>query len=93
VKKHIWGHTHPHRGPAPMRAHADCTGRITEYDAALPAGGTAIPARPDSAKAWMTGMLQEDWQRQRGTVIRLAIDARLAGHGTWTLPCEIEVGE
>jgi hypothetical protein len=38
----------------------------------------------------MTGMTKQDWQRQRGTVIRLAIDARHDEHGTWTIPCEID---
>jgi hypothetical protein len=40
----------------------------------------------------MTGVRQQAWQYQRGNVIRLTIDATHAEHGTWTLPCEINLG-
>ncbi|GEM_PF-5647611 len=37
-------------------------------------------------------MTQQEWRRQRGTVIRLAIEARHDEHGTWTIPCEMDAG-
>jgi hypothetical protein len=93
VKTHIWGPYMFTPGTGPDEARADSTGRVTAYEAALPVGEELPfqlePTRPGS---WMTAMSQEDWQRQRGTVIRLAIDATHAQHGIWTLPCEIEVG-
>jgi hypothetical protein len=36
-------------------------------------------------------MSPHDWQREQGTVIRLALDAEHTEHGTWMLPCEIDV--
>jgi hypothetical protein len=92
IKDHIWGPYMVTPGTGPDEARADRTGRVTVYEAALPVGEELPfqlePTRPGS---WMTGMSQEDWQRQRGTVIRLAIDATHVQHGTWTLPCEVDV--
>lgn len=94
VKTHIWGPYMFTPGTGPDEARAEPTGRVTEYKAELPVGEELPfqldPTRPGS---WMTGMSQEDWQRQRGTVIRLAIDAIHAQHGKWTLPCEVDIGD
>jgi hypothetical protein len=94
VKDHIWGSYMFTPGTGPDEARADPTGRVTAYEAKLPVGEELPfqldPSRPGS---WMAGMSQEDWQRQRGTVIRLAIDAVHAQHGKWTLPCEVDIGD
>lgn len=67
---------------------------MTPYSAVLPAGEELpFQLEPTTPGVWMTGMSQEDWQRQRGTVIRLAIDAHHDAHGDWTLPCEIDVAQ
>jgi hypothetical protein len=93
VKAHIWGPYMFTAGTGPDQARANATGRVTEYDQALPVGEELPfqlePTRPGS---WMTGMTQQAWQDQRGNVIRLAIVATHAEHGTWTLPCEIDLG-
>lgn len=78
-------------GTGPDEARADRTGRVTEYNADLPVGEELpFQLEPTRTGSWMGGMTQQDWQRQRGTVIRLAIDARHNEHGTWTIPCEID---
>lgn len=94
IKDHIWGPYMFTPGTGPDEARADRTGRVTAYEAVLPVGEELPfqldPTRPGS---WMTGMSQEDWQRQRGTIMRIAIDAMHSQHGTWTLPCEIDLGK
>jgi len=35
-------------------------------------------------------MTMPDWQRLRGTVIRIAFTAEHTEYGTWYLPCEID---
>lgn len=92
IKDHIWGPYMFTPGTGPDEARADRTGRVTAYDAELPVG-EELPFQLEQTRPgrWMAGMSQEDWQRQRGTVVRLAIDAVHNQHGTWTLPCEIEV--
>lgn len=93
VRNHIWGPYMFTPGTGPDEARADRTGRVTAYEATLPVGEELLfqlePTRPGS---WMTGTSQEDWQRQCGSVVRIAIDAVHAKHGKWTLPCEIDVG-
>lgn len=92
VKNHIWGPYMFTPGTGPDEARADGTGRVTAYEASLPVG-EELPFQLEQTRpgSWMGNMSQEDWQRQRGTVIRLAIDATHNEHGTWTLPCEIDV--
>jgi hypothetical protein len=61
------------------------------YDASLPLG-EELPYQLEHTPRgyWMNGMTQDDWLRQRGTVIRLALTAESNEHGTWYLPCEID---
>jgi hypothetical protein len=92
VKDHIWGPYMFTPGTGPDEARADRTGRVTAYEASLPVG-EELPFQLDKTRpgSWMGNMSQEDWQRQRGTVIRLALEATHNEHGSWTLPCEIDV--
>jgi hypothetical protein len=91
IRAHIWGPYMFTPGTGPDEARADRTGRVTEYNADLPVGEELpFQLEPTCPGSWMEGTTQEDWQRQRGTVIRLAIDARHNEHGTWTIPCEID---
>jgi hypothetical protein len=92
IKDHIWGPYRFRPSTGPDEARADSTGRVTAYEASLPVG-EELPFYLDQTRpgSWMGNMSQEDWQRQRGTVIRLAIDATHNEHGTWTLPYEIDL--
>lgn len=85
VRNQVWA---PYRftpGTGPGQARADRHGREIAYQAPLPAGDELMfqlePTRPGS---W-SGIPPEEWQRQRGNVIRLAITPEHQEHGTWHL--------
>ncbi|GII25500.1 hypothetical protein [Planosporangium mesophilum] len=91
IKRHIWGPYHFMRFTGPNDARADDTGRTTVYDADLPIG-EELPFQLEHTLPghWMNSMSQEDWLRQRGTVVRIAFTAEHKEYGTWYLPCEID---
>jgi hypothetical protein len=91
VRNQVWA---PYRftlGTGPGEARADRHGREITYEASLPAGEELTfqlePTRPGT---W-SNLPQEEWQRQRGNVIRLAITPAHHEHGTWHLAAEINV--
>ncbi len=92
VRNQVWA---PYRftpGTGPGEARADLHGRETAYEAPLPAGEElAFQLEPTRPGTWTGGMTQEEWQRQRGNVIRLAITATNPDHGTWHLGGKINV--
>jgi hypothetical protein len=92
IKQQIWG---PYRftpGTGPDQARADRTGRETVYSAALPIGeGLPYQLEPNPAPPWSTGTTPAEWQKQQGTVLRLALLAEHAYLGSWRLACEIDV--
>jgi hypothetical protein len=92
VRNQVWA---PYRftpGTGPGEAHADPHGRDTTYEAPLPAGEElAFQLEPTRPGTWTGGMTQQEWQRQRGNVIRLAITATNPDHGTWHLGGKISV--
>jgi hypothetical protein len=84
VRNQVWA---PYRftpGTGPGEARADVNGREVAYEVPLPAGEELVfqlePTRPGT---WTGGMTQEEWQRQRGNVIRLGITAAHGEHGAW----------
>jgi hypothetical protein len=92
IKAQVWG---PYRfgpGTGPDEFLADADGRVTAYEAELPIG-EELPyflerTRPPT---WATSMTQEQWNEQRGPVIRIVLEAGHADHGRWILPCEIDL--
>ena len=78
-------------GAGPGQARADRHGREITYDAPLTAGDELSfqlePTRPGS---W-TGMPPEQWQRQRGSRLRLGITAVHHNHGPWHLLAEVQI--
>jgi hypothetical protein len=91
IRQHVWSRYRftPHSGPDGVQA--DAMGRGTLYSSTLPLG-EELPyeLEPTLPGRWMTGMTQEDWLRQRGTVVRLALTATHSEHGTWYLPAELD---
>jgi hypothetical protein len=92
IKAQVWGPYRFRPGTGPDDSHADPDGRVTVYDAELPIG-EELPyllerTRPPAWAAWMT---QEQWNEQRGPVIRIALEAWHNDHGKWILPCEIDL--
>jgi hypothetical protein len=93
VRNQVWA---PYRftpGSGPGEARADVNGREVAYEALLPAGEElAFQLEPTRPGTWTGSMTQEEWQRQRGNVIRLGITPAHAEHGTWHgLLAEIKV--
>lgn len=91
IKEHVWG---PYRftpGTGPGEARADGTGRVTVYDDDLPMGEELPFQLEPTNPAWISSMSVDDWQRQQGTIVRLAFTAEHNEHGTWYLPCEIDM--
>lgn len=77
IKQQIWGPYRFRPGTGPDEARADDTGRVTVYDADLPIG-EELPyflerTRPPT---WATSMSQQQWNEQRGPVIRIVLEAR-----------------
>jgi hypothetical protein len=94
VRRHIWGPYRftPHTGPG--NARADSTGRENAYEAPLPLGeDLGYQLEHTMPGHWMAGMTQQDWLRERGTVIRIAFTAEHNEYGTWYLPCEIDTAD
>ena len=76
--------TGSHRGTGPGEARADVNGREVAYEVPLPAGeGLVFQLEPTRPGTWTGGMTQEEWQRQRGNVIRLGITPAHGEHGAW----------
>jgi hypothetical protein len=94
IKAHIWGPYRFRPGTGPDEGRADETGRVTPYEEhSLPVGEELLYLlEPTWAPRW-SSWSPEDWRRQIGDVIRLTIEARRRVYGTWTLPCEIDVGD
>jgi hypothetical protein len=90
IARQIWG---PYRftpGTGPDEARADETGRVTVYDHVLPVGeGLPFQLDPTYPPRW-SAWTREGWLAQVGTVIRLVLVAERDGHGSWTLPAEID---
>ncbi|HWE91037.1 MAG TPA: hypothetical protein VG317_16380 [Pseudonocardiaceae bacterium] len=42
---------------------------------------------------WAKGTSIEAWRRERGKVIRIAVEAEHNVYGSWTLPGEIDLGD
>ena len=94
IRRQIWGPWRftPGTGPGQV-ARADQTGRETPYDAVLPVGEELVfQLERTMPPPWVTGTTPDQWQRERGTMIRLGFDARHTEFGSWTLPCEIDLG-
>jgi len=85
VRTQVWA---PYRftpGTGPGQARADRHGRKVAYKDLLPVGQElAFQLEPTRPGSWI-GMRPEEWQRQRGNAIRLAITAAHRDHGTWRL--------
>jgi hypothetical protein len=92
IKEQVWGPYRFRPGTGPDEARADSTGRVTAYDAELPIG-EELPYFLERTRPpfWATSMSQEQWNAQRGPVIRLGLEAWHNDHGRWTLPCEIDL--
>lgn len=92
IRQHIWG---PYRfvpGTGPDEARADSMGRETLYRAQLPMG-EELPyeLEPTQPGRWMTSTSVEQWRNERGSVLRLRLEAEHTEHGKWYIPCEIDV--
>lgn len=94
LKRQIWG---PYRftpGTGPDDARADSNGRVTPYEAVLPVGEELpFQLEPTLPPPWAQGTSSQGWRRERGTILRIAFDARHTTHGSWTLPVEIDIGD
>jgi hypothetical protein len=91
VANQVWA---PYRftpGTGPGQARADPDGREIACEAPLPAGQElAFQLEPTRPGSWFA-LPQEEWQRQRGNAIRLAITAAHREHGKWHLAAKITV--
>ena len=91
VRRQVWA---PYRftpGTGPGEARADRHGREIAYEAPLPAGTELdFQLEPTRPGTW-SGLPQEEWRRQRGDTIRLAITPAHHQHGTWHLVGKINV--
>jgi hypothetical protein len=94
IKQQIWGPYRLTPGTGPQEAQADKTGREVAYNGALPVGeALTYQLEPNPPPPWATETTQADWQRQQGTVLRLAILAEHADLSSWTLTGELNVGD
>lgn len=91
VRNQVWA---PYRftpGTGPGAARADRHGREITYESPLPAGEELVfqlePTRPGS---W-NNLPQDEWQRQRGNAIILAITAAHHSYGAWHLGGQINI--
>jgi hypothetical protein len=92
IKAQIWGPWRFRPGTGPDNQLADKTGRVTAYGLPLPVG-EELPflLEPTTPPPWATSTSPQQWQTERGNIIRLVIAARRADHGWWTLPAEIDL--
>lgn len=93
IKAHVWGPYRFRPGIGPDGARADDDGRVTAYSSELPIG-EELPYLLERTRppAWAAHMTQEQWNGQRGPVIRIVLEAWHSDHGKWVLPCEIDLG-
>ena len=96
VAEQIWGpfRFRPGTGPGADSVRgipgADPTGRIT------PTGGMPVGEEltfllePTQPPPW-SQRTTEDWQRERGTVVRLRLECHRDGWDPWTLTCAVDV--
>jgi len=92
IKAQVWGPYRFRPSTGPDESLADEDGRTTVYDAELPIG-EELPyfLERTMPPAWARTMTQEQWNEQRGPVIRIVLEARHHDHGKWILPCEIDL--
>jgi len=92
IKAQVWGPYQFRPGTGPDEARADENGRVTVYDAQLPIG-EELPYLLERTRppAWARHMTQQQWNEQRGPVIRIALEAWHQENGRWVLPCEIDL--
>ncbi len=94
IEAHIWGPFRFTPKTGPDKARADDKGRATHYAESLPLGEELVfQLEPTTSPGWSEGQSQESWERTVGSAIRLTLDASRANLGSWTLPCEIVVGD
>jgi hypothetical protein len=93
IKRQIWGSYRFTPGTGPDDARADATGRETAYEGVLPVGEALVyQLEPNPPPPW-SKWTPEEWKRQQGTVLRLALIAERAGLGSWRLAGEVDVGD
>jgi hypothetical protein len=93
VKSQIWGPYRVSPGTGSHGAVADNTGRIVPFELRVPIGEVLLlQLEPTPPPPWSGNMSPQDWRRQQGNVLRLLLDAEHLEHGSWTLPCEVDVG-
>jgi hypothetical protein len=93
IQRQVWGPYRLQPQVGPDEARADITGRETVYDRPIPVGeGLPFPLEPTTPPPYATATTHDRWQRERGTVIRLTLDASKEVR-VWKLPCEIDVAE
>jgi len=92
IKAHVWGPYRFRPGTGPDNSRADVDGRATIYDTELPIG-EELPYLLERTRPpdWATSMTQEQWNTQRGPVIRIVLEAWHDDHGRWILPCEVDL--
>jgi hypothetical protein len=92
IKAQVWGPYRFRPGTGPDESRADNDGRVTAYEAELPIG-EELPYLLERTRppTWAKSMTQEQWNEQRGPVIRIVLEAWHDDHGQWTLPCEIDL--
>lgn len=93
VRQQVWG---PYRITPLTGSHgalADATGRTLAYKGHLPLGEELLLQLENTPPPPWSQMTPQDWRREQGTVIRLALEAEHTGHGAWTVPCEIDVAD
>jgi len=92
IKAQVWGPYRFRPGTGPDESLADSDGRVTAYEAELPIG-EELPYLLERTRppAWARSTTQEQWNEQRGPVIRIVLEAWHDDHGRWTLPCEIDL--
>jgi hypothetical protein len=92
VKAHVWGPMRFTPGTGTGESRADGTGRATEYDDGLPTGEELLfQLEPTNPPPWVSD--GSFWKSQVGTVVRFAFTAEHTEHGTWYLPCEIDMAD
>ncbi|HWD08348.1 MAG TPA: hypothetical protein VHA57_04555 [Actinomycetota bacterium] len=94
VKAHIWSPYRVTPGTGSHGAVADDTGRTVPFELVIPVGEVLVlQLEPAPPPPWSTAMSPEDWRREQGNVIRLGLDVGHSRHGSWSLWCEVGVGD
>jgi hypothetical protein len=90
IKAHVWGPMRFTPGTGTGESRADGTGRVTVYNGELPTGEELLfQLEPTNPPSWAPD--GSYWKREVGTLVRLAFTAEHDEHGTWYLPCEIDM--